>query len=147
MSRSVLVLILLTVAACATSRQEPRLPEPAQSSASPGSSQAIRDQAADQAAGEEGSAGDEMLADNTASGEFAGIEELAAPSASETPPEMIPNPVAPEPQIVCERVVPTGSILPVKVCRHQAEISKQQEADQRAIDTIKRNTALGASRL
>ena len=67
-------------------------------------------------------------------------------------PGLQPNPSEPfshvtEPEIICERMVPTGSLLPVMVCRRQSDIARRQEADQELFDRIKRNTAIGASRL
>jgi hypothetical protein len=44
-------------------------------------------------------------------------------------------------------VVPTGSILPVKVCRSRSEIDRKEQADQEIFDDIKRNTAIFNSRL
>jgi hypothetical protein len=64
------------------------------------------------------------------------IQELESPEVSVTPPS-----------IVCERVVPTGSILPVKVCRSRSEIDRKEQADQEIFDDIKRNTAIFNSRL
>jgi hypothetical protein len=75
------------------------------------------------------------------------IQELESPEVSVTPPSMIPGIVEPEPAIVCERVVPTGSILPVKVCRSRSEIDRKEQADQEIFDDIKRNTAIFNSRL
>jgi hypothetical protein len=60
---------------------------------------------------------------------------------------MIPGIVEPEPAIVCERVVPTGSILPVKVCRSRSEIDRKEQADPEIFDEIIRNTAIFNSRL
>jgi len=88
-----------------------------------------------------------MLAHNAETGSADGIEALESPQVSETPAEMIPGRPAQEPAIVCERVTPTGSLLPVKVCRHRDDIARKQEADQEIFDDIKRNTALGNSRL
>ena len=89
-----------------------------------------------------------MQADNEQAGRVDGIiEELEVPQVAETPPSMIPGRIEPEQAIVCERVVPTGSILPVKVCRNRSEIDRKEEADQEIFDDIKRNTAIFNSRL
>ena len=88
-----------------------------------------------------------VVADNDPAEKSTGIEELESPEVSETPPSMIPGRVEPEPAIVCERVVPTGSILPTKVCRTRAEIERKEQADQEIFDDIKRNTAIFNSRL
>ena len=132
MNRFLLVAIVFGVAACAT----PGVDE--------GQSGSVQRSDAIQT-GE--SAGESTLAQNQQAEVTDGIEEFDTPVASETPPESVPNIVEPEPAIVCERVVPTGSILPVKVCRHQTDIKRKGERDREMFDDMKRNTALGTTRL
>lgn len=132
MNQFLLVAILFAVAACATPSLEANQPESVQTS---------------EAVETKESGGDNMLVHNKQAEEFEGIEDLEAPTTSEIPAEMIPGRPVPEPAIVCERVVPTGSVLPIEVCRHRSEIERKREADQEIFDDIKRNTALGNSRL
>lgn len=128
MNRFLLVTISIAVAACATPSVEPDRSK---------SVQAME------------SGGDELLEQNIPTENFEGIQEFEAPNASKTPAEMMPHfrMAETEPEIVCDRVVPTGSILPVKVCRRRSEIERKTEADQELFDDIKRNTAIGTSRL
>ncbi len=144
MNRLLLVTVMFTVAACATSSpatdrsesdQTPDLAEAAQPVEAPAPARAGESQS------------DEMLAQNDAAGGFDGIEEVEAPNVGETPASMLPEKPTSKPAIVCERVVPTGSVLPIKVCRHRSEIKRKEEADRKIFDDIKRNTAIGASRL
>jgi hypothetical protein len=134
------------MAACATPGTEP---DPSES----GAAQAVDSRAVDSRGYETLAhsdpatpAGDAMADDGPAENSNS-IEELEAPQVAETPPSMIPGVAKPEPAIVCERVVPTGSILPTKVCRTQAEIERKEQADQEIFDDIKRNTAIFNSRL
>jgi hypothetical protein len=131
MNQFLLGVILFAVAACATPSLEPNPSEAVQTS------EAV--QAKESGGG--------ILAHNAAAKNFDGIEELEAPSVNEIPAEMIPGRPVLEPAIVCERVVPTGSVLPVEVCRHRANIDLKREADQEIFRDIKNNTALGNSRL
>lgn len=131
------VVILFAVAACATPAPEPKQSEAVQAS------EPVQ---ASQSAQVEESGGD-VLAHNAAAIDSTGIEVLEAPNVSEIPAEMIPGRSEPEPAIVCEKVVPTGSIIPVRVCRDRSYIQRKQEADQEIFDDIKRNTALGNTRL
>lgn len=89
----------------------------------------------------------EMVADNNSSKEMSGIEELEAPGVEQVPPTMIPGRVVSEEPVVCERVIPTGSILPTKVCRDRRYMEAKEEADREIFDDIKRNTAIGNTRL
>jgi hypothetical protein len=89
----------------------------------------------------------EVMAHNDPAERSTGIEELEAPKVDEIPRSMIPGVTEPELAIVCERVVPTGSILPVTVCRDRLAAEKKQAADQEIFDDIKRNTAIFNSRL
>lgn len=150
MNQFLLVSILFAVAACATPGLEATRSEALQTSNAVQTSEAVQTSSAVQTSESvqtTESGGDNMLVHNSQAEEFGGIEDLESPTASEIPAEMIPGRPVPEPAIVCERVVPTGSVLPVKVCRHRSEIERKQEADQEIFDDIKRNTALGNSRL
>jgi len=89
----------------------------------------------------------EMVANNNSAEESSGIEELDAPGVEQVPPTMIPGRVVSDEPVVCERVIPTGSILPSKVCRERRYMEAKEEADQEIFDDIKRNTALGNTRL
>lgn len=137
MNQFLLIVVLFVVAACATPSLEPNRFEAVRSSEVIQSSEAVQAK----------ESGDGVLAHNAETENADGIEELESPSPSEIPAEMIPGRPVPEPAIVCERVVPTGSVLPVQVCRHRDAIERKQEADQEIFDDIKRNTALGNSRL
>lgn len=138
MKRFLVVPICLAVAACATPGTEV-------------SSESIQaaDSRVDDTLTESGpdTMTDNMLADTDPATGSSGIEELEAPQVDETPPSMIPGRIEPEEAIVCERVVPTGSILPIKVCRTRAEIERKEKADQEIFDDIKRNTAIFNTRL
>lgn len=126
MIQLLLVAVLFTVAACATPGLAPNPAESVQAKES---------------------RGDDLPGDNNPAENGDGPLEFEVPIASETPDPMMPANPIPYPAIVCEKVVPTGSILPVQVCRHQSEAARKQEADQRIFDDIKRNTAIGNSRL
>ncbi len=140
MNQFLLVTVLFTVAACATpgldpNRSEadpvPEFAEASQPAQVPASVPAEQPRA------------DEPVARNDAKAGASGIEEIEAPTVSKTAPPPMPA----EPAIVCERVVPTGSILPTRVCRNRSQMERKQEADREIFDDIKRNTALGNSRL
>lgn len=133
MIQLLLVTILFTVAACATSGLAPN---PAESVQAPAESVQAKE-----------SSGDVLPGGNNPAEIGDGPLEFEEPIASETPDSMMPAKAIPYPPIVCEKVVPTGSILPVKVCRHPIEAARKQEADQKIFDDFKRNTALGNSRL
>lgn len=133
MNQFLLVTILFAVAACATPSLEPNRSESVQAMESGGD--------------ELESGGDELLVHNDQAEKFERIEEIEAPNVSETPAEMIPHMRVAEPEIICERVVPTGSRLSVEVCRRRSDIARKQDANQKLFDDIKRNTAIGASRL
>lgn len=89
----------------------------------------------------------EMVAVNESAKEFSGIEQLKSPGVEELPPAMIPGRVVEDDPIVCERIIPTGSILPTKVCRDRRFIELKEDADRDMFDDIKRNTAIGNTRL
>ena len=76
-----------------------------------------------------------------------GIEDLEAPNVAKTALLDMQREQEAEPQIICERVRPTGSILPTKVCRHVTDIERKTEYDQDMFKDIKDNTALGNARL
>ena len=137
MNQFLLVVILFVVAACATPSLEPNRSEAVQSSEVVQTSEAVQAKESE----------DGMLAHNAETKNADGIQELQSPKVSEIPAEMIPGRPEPEPAMVCEQVVPTGSVLPVTVCRHRDDIARKQEADQKIFDDIKRNTALGNARL
>lgn len=135
-----LVLTLSTTAACATPGQPPDRAVPVQASDSTDP------------------AGNEVLAAGAPAQEFAGTENSAAagvtgieavepPQPHETPAEMLPRVHVDEPEVVCTREVPTGSRLAVEVCREVSDVERRQDADQRLLDEIKTNSAIGASRL
>ena len=133
MNRFLLVTFMFAIAACATPSPEPDRSESVQNQTE--SVQVVE------------SGGDELQAQNKPAENYEGIEEIEAPKVNEIPAEMIPGLREPEPEIVCERVVPTGSVLPVEVCRRQSDIARKTEYDQEMFDNIKRNTAIGNSRL
>ena len=126
MNRFLLVTIMFAIGACATPSPEPNRSE---------SVQVVE------------SGGDELQAHNNPAENYEGIEDIEAPNVSEIPAEMIPGLRPPEPEIICERVVPTGSRLSVEVCRLRSDIERKTQADQALFDDIKRNTAIGTSRL
>ena len=90
---------------------------------------------------------DSMLVSNADATSSIGIQDIEAPTVTETPAELIPGRPAQEPAVVCERVIPTGSMLPIKVCRNRADVDRKREADQEIFSDIKDNTVLGTSRL
>jgi len=79
------------------------------------------------------SGGDELLVHDSPAESIQGIEEIEAPNVSETPAAMIPRSAMAEPSIICERESPTGSRIPVKVCRGRSEVLRRQEADQKTL--------------
>lgn len=132
MSRFLLYIMCLAVAACATPGPELNRFDSDQVSES----------------GQADKLGDnDTLAQSNPSENTGIIEELEAPKVGEAPASMIPDSAELEAAIVCERVVPTGSVLPARVCRHQSEIDRKRATDEKIFDDIKRNTAIGASRL
>lgn len=139
MKSFLVVPICLVVAACATPGTEPDSSEPIQLTDS-----RVNDTLPNS---DPDTMTDNMLADTDRATNSSGIEELEAPQVDETPPSMIPGRIEPEAAIVCERVVPTGSILPKKVCRSRTEIERKEKADQEIFDDIKRNTAIFNTRL
>lgn len=132
MGRFLLITFSLAIAACAAPVSEPNRDETVQLSES---------------AQAEKSHEEDLLAQSNSKESIGVIDETKAPKVDKTPASMIPGRAEPELAIVCERVVPTGSVLPVRVCRHQSEINRKQAADEKIVDDIKRNTAIGASRL
>jgi len=126
---------MFAIGACATPSPEPNRLESVQVVESSESVQVVE------------SGGDELQAHNDPAENYDGIEDIEAPTVREIPAEMIPGIRMPEPEIVCERVVPTGSVLPVKVCRRKSDIARKTHDDQELFDDIKRNTAIGISRL
>ena len=132
MKRFFLITPLFVIAACATPGVEPVQSDVLQS---PDSMHARQ------------SPGDELMEPNSSAEGFEGIEDVEAPKVSETPAEMIPQVHSSEPEIICDREIPTGSRLPVEVCRRKSDIQQRQETDQRIFDRIKQRTAIGASRL
>lgn len=137
MNQFLLVVILFLVAACATPSLEPNPSDAVQSSEVIQTSEAVQAKESE----------DGILTQNAETKNADGIEELEAPKVGKVPAGMIPGRPKDEPAIVCERVVPTGSVLPVRVCRHRGDIDRKQQADREIFDDIKRNTALGTSRL
>ena len=76
---------------------------------------------------------------------YDGIEDIESPAVAQT--EMASGPIAPDPEpaIVCERVYPTGSIIPVRVCRDRAAAERKTDQDQRIFDHVKRSSAIGGA--
>ena len=142
MNRCLLIATLFFVAACATSDPQPSQTEYAQPVNTAANDTAVRNTAAQPAQ----AANDASGTAASASSDYESIEDVEAPKASETPAAMIPR-IPREPEVVCEKVRPTGSILPVEVCRRRADIDKQRDEDQDAFGKIKSNTANAASRL
>lgn len=138
MYRYLLVTTSFVLTACATSSPEPNPAESLQVMESGGEELVAHNQAADKFdIGDDADVVEETYL----------IEDIEAPNGNETPAEMMPILAVAESPIVCERVVPTGSVLSVRVCRHRVDIARRQETDQKLFDDIKRNTALGAARL
>jgi hypothetical protein len=146
MNRFLLVTSLFVVAGCATPAAEPSQSESFQATES-GSNELLEHN--NPVAGFEGA---EVVAGNHEGAEgvaekFEGIEDVEAPSVSKNPAEMVQQTQMAEPEVVCERVVPTGSSLSVRVCRRTADIERNQREDQKLFDDIKRNSNIGTSRL
>lgn len=144
MNRFLAIMALFTVASCATPG-----PEQAQSESdrAVGQAQASRSVEAAEPLQADDANGDDMIARNDEDGGAKGIEAIEAPQVETTPASKFPGRPTGDPAIVCERVVPTGSVLPVKVCRTRSDIESKEKQDQRVFDDIKRNTANGVSRL
>lgn len=132
MVRFLLAMLCFSLAACATSSPNPDQFDSAQASEPDQANESFDNGAVAQA---------EPAEDPGV------IEAIKAPNVEMIPASDIPGRPEPELAIVCERVIPTGSVLPKRVCRHQSEIDRKQAADQKIFDDIKRNTAIGASRL
>ncbi len=151
MNRILLIPTLFTVAACSTSGVEPDRSTAAQATAFVPATESAQaaNPAPRQVSSDADAAAEDMVVQNATDRTVEGIEDIEAPNVSQTPPSMIPGRIVeePEPLIVCERVYPTGSILPVKVCRDRAAAEKKTEYDQEMFDDIKKNTALGNARL
>ncbi|MGI9271103.1 MAG: hypothetical protein ACR2QT_04965 [Woeseiaceae bacterium] len=145
MNHLLLSIILVTVAACATPSALENRSDAVRSSETTASPETVP------ANGSGGSMLEQhATAKNPSSNALEApneIEALEAPGVSELPAAMIPGRPAPEQAIVCENVVPSGSVLRTEVCRHQADIERKRAADQELFDRIKRNTALGNARL
>lgn len=124
MNRFMLVTTLFAIAACSTPSLTPNRSE---------SRQAME------------SADDELLGSNDPVENFEGIEDIELPNAGETAARFPQLPIA-EPEIICTREIPTGSLLSVEVCRRQSDVVRRQEADQKIFEGIKDRTAVGASR-
>ena len=71
------------------------------------------------------------------------IDDIESPTVTQTASTQAV--AEPEPAIVCERVYPTGSIIPVKVCRDVAAAQRKTDRDQRIFDHVKRGSAIGGS--
>ena len=141
MNRFLLVSMLFTIAACATPDAEPDRYESAQV-VTAGNDQMLTRSSAAQDSG----VASQSVANTGADSDLENLEDIDAPDVRETPAAMIPR-VQREPEVVCERVRPTGSIIPVEVCRRRADIDKQGDEDREAFNKIKSNTANAASRL
>ena len=136
MNRFLLVTMLFVVAGCATPSPEPSQSESFQATESSSNELLEHNNPA------ENIGGTQTVAKN-----FEGIEDVEAPGVSETAQAVMPPPRLVESDVVCEWTIPTGSTLRVKVCRRQSDIDRNRITDQRLIDDIKRNAALGTSRL
>lgn len=153
MNRTLLIPTLFTFAACASSGPEPEqavsFESPAPAQAAPAAAQAEPAPAQQEFPSASESASPPMVVQNDSAKSSSSIEDIDAPNVKKTPPSQIPGRVVsePEPQVVCERVVPTGSILPVKVCRDRSEMARKEQYDQEMFEDIKRNTAIGNTRL
>lgn len=153
MKKLLIIPVSVAVAACATpatetgpaeTTQSAEAVQPAQTAQAAEPSQAIQSaQVSEPQAGDS----EAMVADNRSAENTAAIEALQAPQVDEVPAGSIPGRGVPESTVVCERVYPTGSVLPTKVCRDRTDIERKQEADRRIFDDIKRNTAIGNTRL
>lgn len=142
--KNILVIpVCVAVTACATPAAEPeayqaaQLAEPAQAAAIAPDSESF--QAAERQE-------TEMVAGNEPSQQRS-IEALDSPEVEQIPHELIPGRAVSDDPIVCERITPTGSILPTRVCRDRRYMQLKENADREIFDDIKRNTALGNSRL
>lgn len=138
MYRFLVVPIAFAVAACAASGAEPGPSEFAQTAESVPATEPSEETIARD---------DDMVADHPPAEDSSELQVLDSPEVSKISPSTIPGRPDPEPAVVCERVVPTGSILPVRVCRDKREIARKEAADREIFDDIKRNTALGNTRL
>ena len=141
MNRFLLVSMLFTMAACATPDAEPDRYDSAQPVAA-GDAGLLRQSAPAQDADN----APQTAASAENQGDLENLEDIEAPDVRETPAAMIPR-IQREPVVICEKVRPTGSIIPVEVCRRRADIEKQRQDDQEAFGKIKSNTANAASRL
>lgn len=131
MNQFLLAVTLFAVAACTTPGAAPNRSEALQTAA------AVPAQEPD----------DTVLASTADEKNSIGIEDIEAPAVTKMPAEMIPGRPAQEPAVVCDRVIPTGSVLPIEVCRNRVDIERKREADQEMFMDIKNNTAFGISRL
>ena len=144
MYRILLVSTLLVVGACATSNPESNQVESVPVANS--SSSEVRTNYSSSSSTPSASVAT-LESSETVAGNVENIQDVEAPGASEGRASAMQTPSMAESAIVCERVVPTGSILPVRVCRHRSDIERNRTTDQKMIDDIKRSTANGASRL
>jgi hypothetical protein len=138
MNRFLLVTFLFVVTGCATTSPEPNQSESLQAAES------SSNELLEHKNPVEDFENAEVVAENSEGAaseaeKFEGVEYYEPPSESENSAEMLLPEMMPEPEIVCERVYPTGSRLPVRMCRSQAEIELNQ-LNNKKLDEIKLNS-------
>ncbi len=150
MDKIMLVLATFAVAGCATPGLQTSLPEVDHGPAVGQDAEELRASDVMRNADftdEQTPVGEHIVARNDdGMDKITGIEDIESPGVSETPAELIPNRPQEDPSIVCERVRPTGSIIPVKVCKHVGDAERKGEYDREMFDDIKRGSALGGAR-
>ena len=145
MKKILIVPVSIAVAACATPTTEPVPSETSQATAAVATSASAPTTHATQP--DQASQDQTLVAENRPTENPESIQALEAPQVNEVQPGQIPGRGVPESTVVCEKVYPTGSVLPTKVCRDVTDIERKQEADRKIFDDIKRNTAIGNTRL
>lgn len=88
---------------------------------------------------------DHVYAQNDEGETASRIEDIDSPDVERASMGMVPDQPTPESAIVCERVVPTGSIIPVKVCRDLNSVARKSEQDRKIFDDIKTGSAIGGA--
>ncbi len=139
MNRFLLVAMLFTIAACATPEAAPDRYESAQAVTAGNTAATTQTSAARDT--------DSSSQSAATTGDLDNLEDIDAPDVRETPAAMIPRIPRASEEVICKKERPTGSIIPVEVCRRRADIDKQGADDRETFDRIKSNTANAASRL
>lgn len=141
MYRFLLVLSLFAVGGCAGTSPQSDTPDEVQVSRD-NPAEAMTTSPAPQA----NESSQNMVARNNDNDSTGNIDDLESPGVKETSTSDMPVTPSVESAVICERVYPTGSILPVRVCRDVSAAARKTEQDQRILRDVKTNSAIGGAR-